>query len=129
MAKRAPELPLEQVLYDSRAPEVRVGKESEYAFLVLEKHGQQEFLQVWTDEFEPQVAFLMEERWVPLGTVAFYSGNSKPEMRQLKWYDDLHKKDPKRYARLYRKVVARLQAAASRLTEELTKNHVIERIQ
>ena len=129
MGKRAPALSFETVIDDLRAALLPDGPLPERAYLVLEKHNQQVYLDTDSEDIEQRLESLMSDFWVPLGFVAYYTDSPKPVTTSLNWYSDLLKRDPKRYSKLCSLVSARLKEATRRLTHELSESRVIQRVQ
>lgn len=129
MGKRAPELSFERVIDELRTPRLLQGSRPERAYLVLEKHEQQLYLDTYSQDIEQKLEHLMSYAWVPLGFVAFYTDGAKPVTSALNWYADLLTRNERRYSELYRIVSARLEEAAKRLTKELLESRLVPRVQ
>lgn len=129
MRKRAPVLSLEEVIDELRAPLLVQDRRPELIYLALEKHDQQIYLDTDNEDIEQELENLMSDFWVPLGFVAYYSDSPKPVTNTLNWYADLLRRDERRYSRLCSVVSARLEEAGRQLTNQLSENRVIQRVQ
>lgn len=129
MRKRAPTLSFETVVEELRTSPLLHRTPPERAYLVMDKHDQQIYLDTLSVDIEQHLESLISDLWVPLGFVAYYTDSPTPVTTPLNWYGDLMRRDAKRYGKVCGTVSARLEEGARRLTNQLSERRIVQRMQ